>query len=135
MNSRRTSRPSSHLGGADMSDNETRDGSNPSSKLLQDLLRERKAQSRQSLQSQNPDSRKGGRRRNSFDVREVQSSPVAPAASRDVSGRHSRRSSNFARSEILSPKEWGMREIDEVSYHRTDPKCISANMNISKSTN
>ena len=115
MNNRRASLLSPHLGRADdMLDTEGNDGSNPSSKLLQDLLRERKAQSRnvEKAHDNNPRSRSG--RNNSLDIREVQSSPTAPPATRDVSGNHGRRSSAFGAKTTLTPKEWGMREIDEV---------------------
>lgn len=116
MDNRRASLRPSHLEHTnDMSDTDTDDGSNPSSKLLQDLLREKKAQSRKVEKAQDPNPRMGLGRNNSLAVREVQSSPIAPAANRDFSATHGRRSSHFGRMDSLTPKEWGMRELDEVS--------------------
>lgn len=116
MDNRRTSLQPSHLGHTnDMSDIEANDGSNPSSKLLQDLLREKKAQSRKIEKAHNANPRLGLGRNNSLPLREAQSSPIASAANRDFSATHGRRTSHFERMDSLTPKEWGIRELDEVS--------------------
>lgn len=116
MDNRRMSLRPSHLGHTDdMSDIEANDGSNPSSKLLQDLLREKKAQSRKVEKAHNPNPRPGLGRNNSLPLREAQSSPIPSAANRDFSATHGRRTSHFGRMDSLTPKEWGIRELDEVS--------------------
>ncbi len=116
MANRRASLRPSHLGHTDdRFGTGTNGGSSPSSKLLQDLLREKKAQSQKVEKAHNPNSQRGLGRSNSLGVREVQSSPIAPPANREFSATHGRRSSHFGRNDSLTPKEWGMREIDEVS--------------------
>lgn len=109
--------PALHLRhNSDMSDPETNDGSNPSSKLLHDLLREKKAQSRKVGKPHDLDPRRGTGRISSLDNREVRSSPIAPSANKDFSVTQGRRGSVLGqRNNSLTPKEWGMREIDVVS--------------------
>lgn len=70
---------------------------NPSSALLQDLLRERKASQRASRISEN-----------AFYERQVQSSPIGPSA---ASKTHSRKTSG-----LTVPKEMGLREMEEVKF-------------------
>lgn len=70
---------------------------NPSSALLQDLLRERKASQRASRISENA----------SYE-RQVQSSPIGPSA---ASKTHSRKTSG-----LTVPKEMGLREMEEVKF-------------------
>ncbi|KAL8757649.1 MAG: hypothetical protein Q9199_002074 [Rusavskia elegans] len=69
---------------------------NPSSALLQDLLREKKASHRASRISEND---------NATYERQVQSSPIGPSA---ASKSHSRRTSG-----LTVPKEMGLREMEE----------------------
>ena len=70
---------------------------NPSSGLLQDLLREKKASQRTSHISEHDSV--------TYD-RQVQSSPIGPSA---ASKPHSRRASG-----LTGPKEMGLREMEEV---------------------
>ncbi|KAI4108076.1 MAG: hypothetical protein LQ339_002348 [Xanthoria mediterranea] len=69
---------------------------NPSSALLQDLLRERKASQRASRISEND---------NASYERQVQSSPIGPSA---ASKTHARKTSG-----LTVPKEMGLREMEE----------------------
>ncbi|KAI4249530.1 MAG: hypothetical protein L6R42_008945, partial [Xanthoria sp. 1 TBL-2021] len=69
---------------------------NPSSALLQDLLREKKASHRASRISEND---------NATYERQVQSSPIGPSA---ASKSHSRRTSG-----LTVPREMGLREMEE----------------------
>ncbi len=72
---------------------------NPSSALLQDLLRERKASQRANRISEND---------NASYERQVQSSPIGPSA---ASKTHTRKTSG-----LTVPKEMGLREMEEVKF-------------------
>jgi D-serine deaminase-like pyridoxal phosphate-dependent protein len=88
----------------------------PASALLQDLLRERKAESRRTSHARNvmtdqPHARMSG---SIFDDREVQSSPMMLTGGR-AERRGERRASGHTGRVISTPKEMGVREMEEVS--------------------
>lgn len=75
---------------------------NPSSALLQDLLREKKASQHARRTSHRSD--------HTAYERQVQSSPIAPSAAGEASKSSDRRISGNT-----APKEMGLREMEEVS--------------------
>ena len=79
-------------------------GTKPSSALLQDLLREKKAQSQRAKKTH--DAFNG--QKNGLDGREVQSSPIAAISPRDRLDAHSRRDSG-----VGIRKEMGLKEMQE----------------------
>ena len=82
---------------------------NPSSALLQDMLREKKAQTQRVKKTYDiPNGHKHG-----LDDRDIQSSPVASKSVRDRSDTHSRRSSGVGVRSATMPKEMGFREMEE----------------------
>ena len=85
---------------------DSRRESNPGSVLVQDMLREKKAQTQQ-IQKTYDSGTQVNERRNGLDDRNVQSSPLASMTGRDRSGGSGRRSSGV-------PKEMGLREMEEV---------------------
>ena len=87
----------------------------PTSTLLQDLLREKRAQTR----IQPDSSRKTSRQSNAFDGRDIQSSPIGPVSPMDGHTRQSRRSSGFGLKGLGVSKEMGVRETEEV-------RCLTA---------
>ena len=89
------------------SSDDTKRGSNPGSVLLQDMLREKKAQTQRIQKTYDPGSQLNGRR-NGVEDRNIQSSPHASTSSRDRSGASGRRSSG-------PPKVMGLKEMEEVS--------------------
>ena len=80
---------------------------NPTSALLQDMLREKKAQTQRVRKAYDP----VNGLKNGLDDREIQSSPIASMGARDKSDTRSRRSSGV-RSVTMS-KEMGVREMEE----------------------
>ena len=80
-------------------------GSNPGSVLLQDMLREKKAQTQRTHKPYDSASQSNGRR-NGLDDRNLQSSPLASVTGRERSGASGRRNSGV-------PKEMGLREMEE----------------------
>ena len=89
---------------------------NPTSSLLKDMLRDKKAENRRL--SRNFDSN-SSRRAVSVSVlgdRDAQSSPVSSSASGRVRVAHGRQSSALGGMVTSNPKDMGVREIEEVCY-------------------
>lgn len=90
------------------------------STLLQDLLREKKAESRRLSRKLDADSQSSSAASHGIDPREVQSSPLAPVGGRSENPKSSRRVSGMPTRSISMPKEMGVREIEEVrNIHRS----------------
>ena len=79
-------------------------GTKPTSALLQDLLREKKAQSQRAKKTHDP----AHGQKNGLDDREIQSSPIAATSPRDRLDAHSRRDSGLG-----IRKEMGLKEMQE----------------------
>ena len=79
-------------------------GTKPTSALLQDLLREKKAQSQRAKKTHDP----ANGQKNGLDDREVQSSPIAAMSPRDRLDAHSRRDSG-----VGIRKDMGLKELQE----------------------
>ena len=79
-------------------------GTKPTSALLQDLLREKKAQSQRAKKTHDP----ANGQKNGLDDRETQSSPIAAMGTRDRLDAHSRRDSG-----VGIRKEMGFKEMQE----------------------
>ena len=79
-------------------------GTKPTSALLQDLLREKKAQSQRAKKTYDP----ANGQKNRLDDREIQSSPIAAINPRDRLDAHSRRDSG-----VGIRKEMGLKEMQE----------------------
>ena len=88
----------------------------PTSTILQDLLREKKAQSHRVNKTYNVDSREPRRRFSEFDTREVQSSPLAASNAPKAQAKHNRRVSGMGTRNSSGTKEMGAREMDEVTH-------------------
>lgn len=86
--------------------NTSKNSSNPTSVLLQDMLREKKAQTQHV--SKTHDFRDG--QKNGLDDRGIQSSPLA---SRDRPSIQSRRVSGTSVRQVSMPKEMGMKEMEQ----------------------
>lgn len=81
------------------------------SALLQDLLREKKAQTRRN------NSFTGSRpQRHDLESRALQSSPLAPPTARERPNPSRRRSSAVVTKDASVPNEMGLRETDQVIY-------------------
>lgn len=81
------------------------------SALLQDLLREKKAQTRRN------DSFTGSRpQRHELETRALQISPLAAPAARERPNPSRRRSNAVAAKDASVPNEMGLRETDEVNF-------------------
>lgn len=74
-------------------------GTHPTSALLQDMLREKKAQ-KQWI-------------KNGLDDRDTQSSPIASISAKDKFDTHARRGSGLGVRSVTMPKEMGIREMEE----------------------
>ena len=79
-------------------------GTNPTSALLQDMLREKKAQTQRVKKTYDSTNR----HLNGLGDRDVQSSPIASMSSRD-----SRRGSGVGVRSVTTPKEMGFKEMEE----------------------
>ena len=79
-------------------------GTKPTSALLQDMLREKKAQSQRAKKTCDP----ANGQKNALDDREIQSSPIAAMSPRDRLDAHSRRDSG-----VGIRKEMGLKEMQE----------------------
>lgn len=84
-------------------------GANPTSTLLQDMLREKKAQTARVKKSY--DSTNG--HKNGLGDRDIQSSPIASMSARDRSDAHSRRGSGAGVRNVTMPKEMGFKEMED----------------------
>lgn len=84
-------------------------GANPTSALLQDMLREKKAQTQRVKKTYDlANGQKTGQ-----DGRDIQSSPIASMSARDRSDAHSRRGSGIGFRNVTTPKEMGFKEMEE----------------------
>lgn len=88
-------------------------GSNHGSTLLQDMLREKKAQSQRVNKSYGSSLQHFKGHDNGLDDRNTQSSPLASMSARERSD--SRRGSGVGLRKGSAPKEMGVREMEEVS--------------------
>ncbi|KAL8894289.1 MAG: hypothetical protein Q9207_008523 [Kuettlingeria erythrocarpa] len=93
-------RPRSSQGQDHQDTQSTADKMNPSSELLQDLLREKKASQHARRMSQQSGY--------AASERQIQSSPIGPPGARQVSNPSNRRTSGYT-----APKEMGLREMEE----------------------
>ena len=82
-------------------------GTNPTSALLQDMLK--KAQTQRVKKTYDP----AIGHENGFDDREIQSSPTASVSARDRFETHSRRGSGVGVRGVPMPREMGIREMEE----------------------
>ena len=82
---------------------------NPTSALLQDMLREKKAQTQRVRKNFDP----ANGLKNGLDDREIQSSPIASMSARDRSDTRSRRGSGVGVRNATMPKEMGVKEMEE----------------------
>lgn len=83
-------------------------GTHPTSALLQDMLREKKAQTQIKKTYNASNGYKSG-----LDDRDIQSSPIASMSARDRLDTHSRRGSGIGVRSVTMPKEMGIREMEE----------------------
>lgn len=100
---------------------------NPTSTLLQDMLREKKAENRRLSRNFDMEIRQRVSSSNGPVDREIQSSPISSSASgRGVMG-HERRSSAMGGRITSATKAMGVREMEEVRFQIPDSPCVSAN--------
>ena len=95
----------------DVSPTTTAHNRNPSSALLQDLLREKKASRHAQQQAVNRTASGGS---DSSGLRAIQSSPLAPRNFNNAAHDRDRRSSGFAQS-ASTAKDMGLREAEDVN--------------------
>lgn len=88
---------------------------NPTSALLQDLLREKKAQTQRAPRTYDLDSRHPSRHGHDLDDRATQSSPLVPVAARERMITNGKRGSVSGGKDPSAPKEMGVREMEQVS--------------------
>lgn len=93
---------------------------NPASSLLQDLLREKKAENRRRGIASDTDPRRVSIATSVLDDRTVQSSPIPPPSRGSGEAAHARHTSGFAR-DPPAPKVMGMREMEQVSHRSYIP--------------
>ena len=84
-------------------------GANTTSALLQNMLREKKAQTQRVKKTYDP----ANGPKNGLDDRDIQSSPIASMSARDRSDAHSRRGSGIGVRSATMPKEMGFKEMEE----------------------
>lgn len=90
---------------------------NPASSLLQDLLREKKAENRRLGRASDADHRRISTFSNEFDDRNVQSSPILPPSHDSGDHAHARRTSAFGGKDTSASKGMGMRDMEQVCHH------------------
>lgn len=90
---------------------------NPASSLLQDLLREKKAENRRLGRASDANHRRVSTLNNAFDDRDVQSSPILPPSCDSGDPAHARRTSAFSGRDASAAQGMGMREMEQVSRH------------------
>lgn len=111
MEKRRLSLESPLSRGSPISPETTSTTSTLQSALLQDLLREKKAQTRRN------DSFTGSRpQRHDLESRALQTSPLGPLTARERPNPSRRRSSAVVTKDASVPNEMGLRETDQVIY-------------------
>lgn len=84
-------------------------GANPTSTLLQNMLREKKAQTQLVKKTYDPTNGHV----NACDDRDIQSSPIASTSARDRPDAQSRRGSGIGVRNVTMPKEMGFKEMEE----------------------
>ena len=89
----------------------------PNSSLLQDLLREKKAENRRSSKVYDMDVRRLSTLGDGSGARDVQSSPIPPNTNGREDYGHKRRSSAFGGKNTSEVKGMGMREMEQVRCH------------------
>lgn len=92
---------------------ETTRSLNPTSSLLQDLLREKKAQTQRVSRTYDLHGRRPDEQGSDLDSRAIQSSPLVPTTTRDRSATNGRRSSALGGKDPSVPKEMGVREMEQ----------------------
>ena len=87
----------------------------PTSNLLQSLLREKRAEARRQSQSFDGDTSSLGTRSYGHDPHEIQSSPSV-AMTRDMEGQRKdkKKGGDVGKRSVSAPKAMGMREMEEV---------------------
>ena len=85
---------------------------NPATELLQDMIREKRAQTQRTQKTYDPVARTAGGEKSALDHRDVQSSPVTSASSRGRPSMGSRRTSGMNGKPVVQ-KEMGLREMQE----------------------
>lgn len=93
---------------------ETTRSPNPTSSLLQDLLREKKAQTQRLARTYDLNGRRPDGQGSDLDRRAIQSSPLIPTTTRERSNTKGRRSSAVGGKDASAPKEMGVREMEQV---------------------
>ena len=88
---------------------------NPASSLLQDMLREKKAENRRLGRVPDTDPRRVVTAGNALDDRNVYSSPIAPPSRGSAEAAHARQTSASGGRDAFVPKVMGMREMERVS--------------------
>lgn len=87
---------------------------NPTSSLLQDLLREKKAQTQHNSRTYDVNGRRPDGQGFDLDSRTIQSSPLIATTSRERSNTKGRRSSAVGGNDTSVTKAMGVRETDQV---------------------
>lgn len=87
---------------------------NPTSSLLQDLLREKKAQTQRVSRTYDVNGRRPDGQGSDLDSRAIQSSPLVSTTTRERSNTKGTRSSAVGGKDTSAPKEMGMREMEQV---------------------
>ena len=93
---------------------------NPTSALLQDLLREKKAQTQRAPKTYDLNGRHANGPGHDLDNRAVQSSPLVPVAARERLSANGKGGGVPGGKDALGPKEMGVREMEQVSSLRSD---------------
>lgn len=84
-------------------------GAKSTSTLLQDMLREKKAQTQRVKRTYDP----ANGQKNRLDDRDIHSSPIASMSARDRPEAHSRRGSGVGVRNVTMPKEMGFKEMED----------------------
>lgn len=93
---------------------ETTKSPTPTSSLLQDLLREKKAETQRVSRIHDLNGRRPDGQGSDLDSRAVQSSPLVPTTAGERSNTRGRRSSAVGGKDTSAPKEMGLREMEQV---------------------
>lgn len=91
----------------------SRIASNPTSSLLQDMLRDKKSQTQKAQKTYDAKPCHSNGQRHELDPRDIQSSPLAAMGTRDRPGMNARRTSGLNARGAPNPKDMGMREMQE----------------------
>ena len=105
--------------------NDSSQNTNPTSTLLQDMLREKKAENRRLSRNFDLEMGQRGSSSNGPIDRDVQSSPISSSASGRGAMGHERRSSAMGGRITSATKGMGVREMEEVGSRILDVPCVS----------